>query len=197
MKEHIELFSSSYLAKCPSLLKCLHEHDLYLDIFIFINWTREESSQRFLKLFRKDVLREKIRFSILCFHRFLVVNFSINLLHLLHLSTKQKRNIILFLVQNSFITWRKSCTWFSFYFESCKVLRSPLSFNTSLHLSGSMREQKSFHYFIQWMKRKENKKCGWLFNILISKWSRNLTTGHNEMKSDIYGVYGSIVFLGI
>lgn len=43
------------------------------------------------------------------------------------------------------------------------------------------------YYFIEQLE-KERKKGAKTFNILISKWSRKITTGYKGMKSDIYGL---------
>lgn len=77
---------------------------------------------------------------------------------------------ILFRISQSASRWAESEHWLAFISEA-KVLS---------HSKGGT-----------WCSRGRGQRT---FNILISKWTRNLTTGHNEMKSDIYGVHPLALF---
>ena len=101
-------------------------------------------------------------------------------------------------MKNSFPAWeKKGSTWFSFYFEFHKVLLNEtlfLRWNIIVCIYLTLKERgNEENVLFHWTVGKKNEKKAKTFNILILKWSRKITTGHNRMKSDIYRWWFGIV----
>lgn len=110
------------------------------------------------------------------------------------------KNVILFLVKNSFTAWEEKRQYVIFILfrisQSASQWDSLSSLkHYSVHLSDAERRGKRGKRIISlncWKEERKKKKAK-TFNILILKWSRKITTGHNRMKSDIYSWWFGIV----